>query len=165
MTPDQRDRVWLRFLAVWPTPRMSEPTELVWLEQFTPLEADRALRTVNVLTRQETHRPSIAKFVECYDAQHGTTTQVLARPECGMCDDGWIIGSCGRPGCAKENCGVLACPNGCKPMTHAEREAQWAFSSQKPDPAAKARIHDIILQAGMNPNAKPPKRRPPKVKR
>lgn len=111
MTPDERDRVMARLLAVWPSPAMGDATRIVWNEFLVTLSGPRSLRALDMLQRTSRHRPAQSDFWECYLAEGPDNTAALPRPECFVCEDGWV----------KARRGLARCPNGCLPPTAEER--------------------------------------------
>jgi hypothetical protein len=140
MELQERDRVLMRLLAVWPTPKMPDPTMAVWVEHISKMRYEQASEAVAKLEKTSKHRPSLADFHEAYDAlrtKYGGSN-VLAGPTCGTCADGWVVVrcntethdcDCGDTFVRDDRCPLgiptlSRCPNGCKPKTHDEREAE-----------------------------------------
>lgn len=149
MVPEDCDKIVLRLLATWPTPKMADSQRLIWYEHLGTLAHAPAVAALLYLEKNADHRPSIAKFHEAYAAQHYAPDGALRRGECHACDDGWVQVRCAICDCGPEfdaggRCpkgpGTSArCPSGCKPKTAAEREAllqeqdhQWKREHAQP---------------------------------
>lgn len=125
MTPEERDRVMAQLLAIWPNPTMGDATRIVWNDFITSLSAQRSMNALKTLQRTSRHRPAQSDFYECYAAEP-SDSRALPRPECFVCEDGWVhVTGVTRSGLGR-------CPNGCLPPTHDElherrmaEERQW----------------------------------------
>lgn len=124
MRTEDAGKVIARVGACWPRPPMDAAHIGVWVEHLEKRELDVALAACRMLERTEKHRPSVAEFLEAYDAaRHSTPNRLLGKPDCGICEDGWVDMPCECGSGSPMHC-VKPCPNGCVPMGGEERRAR-----------------------------------------
>lgn len=136
METQEAGKVLARLTAAFPRPNMDPPTAGVWIDHLEPKVFATALLACKILERTHKRLPSIADFLEAYDeARHSTPSQALGKPECRICDDGFVNVRCADCDCdqtflARGNrCPryrdtVRPCPEGCLPPDKAEREGR-----------------------------------------
>lgn len=120
-------KVIARITACWPRPPMDAAQIGIWVEHLERLDFDVAIKTCKISEQQLKRLPSFAEWREIYDeARHATPARVLGKPDCGICDDGWVEMPCDREWCpcTSPHHTVRPCPNGCVPMSRQERQAR-----------------------------------------
>lgn len=128
MQTQDAGKVIARIGSCWPRPPLDPPTIAVWLEHLEKRDSlETAIAACRILERSSRRLPSLSDFLEAYDeARHATPSKLLGKPDCGICLDGFIDVPCDRRycDCQSPNHTVRECPNGCKPMSHEERNAR-----------------------------------------
>lgn len=64
MIPAEADKLMAHFLAIWPTPRMTDDTMALWLGRFKSLDVDTVKAALGHLERTEKHRPAASDFYQ-----------------------------------------------------------------------------------------------------
>lgn len=159
MLPEQRDMCMIRMLAVWPRPPMADSQQMVWNEHLERLAYEPAAAAIAYLERNSKHRPALSEFHEAYAAQRHQPERAVSPPVCGMCEDGWVQVRCAicdcdvqfvdRGICPKGPGTCSPCPNGCKPMSAAERAAHEHAEDERWRREQK-RSHEIHLDLRMD---------------
>lgn len=143
MQPEERDRIMARLLGCWPKPPLADSQMLVWNEHVTKMAYEPAMAAILWLEKNVKYRPALSEFHEAYAAQRHVPARALDRGPCNVCEDGWVQVRCVICNCGDEyhradtsvfptgRCpngpGTAArCPNGCMPLSAAEREERVA---------------------------------------
>lgn len=124
-----------RLTACFPRPPMDTAQAAIWLEHLEPKVYETAVAACKILERTAKRLPSLAEFLEAYDAaRHTAGERSLPKPICAICDDGFVAVRCRDCNCDVQfvetrRCPhfrdtVTRCPNGCMPAAKEEREAR-----------------------------------------